>query len=192
MFKTKQFPFHNPKPSTVPRLRHGGIYVSISVTPSPAAKLLQLLPAGESKPASLHIQVPACLCRNREPSVGRGWELTHSIIRIMVILIRWGAAPWGKRCTINYTLAFPMNWLSDRVRFSPSCLTGFLSPPALRGPWIWHKSASTWARNSKITCVSLDCRCFSVKKQLRSFFFLLPKGFNSTVRACTWWGASWH
>lgn len=33
-------------------------------------------------------------------------ERTHSIIRIMIILIRWGAAPRGKGCTINYTLPF--------------------------------------------------------------------------------------
>lgn len=53
-------------------------------------------------------------------------ELTHSIIRIMIILISWGEAPQGKRCTINYTLAFWMNWLSDRVCSSLSVWMGVL------------------------------------------------------------------
>lgn len=38
----------------------------------------------------------------------------------MLILIRWGAV----RCTINYTLAFWMNWLTDKSSFFSGRLDG--------------------------------------------------------------------
>ena len=64
-------------------------------------------------------------------------KLTHSIITVMVILIRRGAAPQGKRCTVNYTLAFWMNWLSDTVQVSLTGWTGVFFSPIIINSFTW-------------------------------------------------------
>lgn len=69
------------------------------------------------------------ICLNRDHEFRRGPKL--NIITIMTVLIRWKAAPQGKRCTIDYTLAFRANWLSDRVDRSLARMTRVFFAPIL-------------------------------------------------------------
>lgn len=69
----------------------------------------------------------------------------------MIILIRWGAAPQGERCAINYTLAFWVNWLSDRVHFSlSSWMLVFFSRVVIQSPWRNPKT-----QNGSVSCGTL-------------------------------------
>lgn len=98
-----------------------------------------------------HLQVPAYLSLNRDHRFTGAPKLTRSIIRVMIILIRWGAALQGERCAINYTLAFWVNWLSDRVHFSlSSWMLVFFSRVVIQSPWRNPKT-----QNGSVSCGTL-------------------------------------
>lgn len=125
---------------------------------------------------------------NRDHRFTGAPKLTRSIIRVMIILIRWGAAPQGERCAINYTLAFWVNWLSDRVHFSLSSWM-FFSRVVIQSPWrnpktqngsvsrgtLWRHLdrchyGKGWRHGDLYMVLRGDCTCSSVKSNCIIFW----------------------
>lgn len=75
--------------------------VPAGLCPLPLPSFLQLLSAGVCKIPHLLPLLLTSKCQHISLLIGTissrgGWELTHSIIRIMVILIRWGGCTAGQ------------------------------------------------------------------------------------------------